>query len=139
MQNGREGVDSLFVTPLALQKVRLICGAVIGLIGAGCQALKQVDWDGRVGQYSYEQAVAELGRPTTEAKLAGGLRRVEWITNSGASAGRTLTGAGYRRATLGVLPLEPTEIHRLRDRYLRLTFDKAGGLAAWEHGTKTGD
>ena len=117
----------------------LVCAALLGLIGAGCQALQQVDWDGRIGQFSYEQAVAELGRPDGETKLAGGLRRVEWITNSGASAGRTLTGAGYRRATLGVLPLEPTEIHRLRDRYLRLTFDKAGRLVAWENGTKTGD
>jgi len=35
---------------------------VLGLIGAGCQALKQVDWDGRIGQFSYEQAVAVLGR-----------------------------------------------------------------------------
>ena len=117
----------------------LVCAALLGLIGAGCQALQQVDWDGRIGQFSYEQAVAELGRPDGETKLAGGLRRVEWITNSGASAGRTLTGAGYRRATLGVLPLEPTEIHRLRDRDLRLTFDRAGRLVAWENGTKTGD
>ena len=127
------------MTPMALHKAWLICGLALGLIGVGCQALQQVDWDQRVGQFSYEQAVAELGRPAGETKLESGLRRVEWITNSGASAGRSLVGVDYRRATLGVLPLEPTEIHRLRDRYLRLTFDKAGGLAAWEHGTKTGD
>ena len=117
----------------------LVCGALLGLIGAGCQALQQVDWDGRIGQFSYEQAVAELGQPPGETKLPGGMRRVEWITNSGASMGRALVGAGYQRRTMGVVPLEPTEIHRLRDRYLRLTFDRAGRMVAWQNGTKTGD
>jgi hypothetical protein len=50
-----------------------------------------------------------------------------------------LVGAGYQRRTMSVVPLDPTEIHRLRDRYLRLTFDKAGRLVASENGTKTGD
>ena len=139
MQTCRQEVDSLFVTPMAIHKAWLICGLSLGLIGVGCQALRQVDWDQRVGQFSYEQAVVELGRPAGEAKLAGGLRRVEWITNSGVSGGRSLVGVGYRRSTLGVLPLEPTEIHRLRDRYLRLSFDKTGQLVAWESGTKTGN
>jgi len=40
---------------------------------------------------------------------------------------------------MSVVPMDPTEIHRLRDRFLRLTFDKAGRLVAWENGTKTGD
>ena len=117
----------------------LVCAALLGLIGAGCQALQQVDWDGRIGQFSYEQAVAELGRPDGETKLPGGMRRVEWITNSGSSMGRALVGAGTQRRSMSVVPLEPTEIHRLRDRFLRLTFDRAGRLIAWENGTKTGN
>ena len=126
------------VTLLAPHSVRLVCAALLGLIGAGCQTLQQVDWDGRIGEFSYGQAVSELGRPAGEVKLPGGMRRVEWITNSGASAGRALAGAGYQQRPLGVVSLEPTEIHRLRDRFLRLTFDRAGRLAAWENGTKTG-
>ena len=117
----------------------LVCGALLGLIGAGCQALQQVDWDGRIGQFSYEQAVAELGQPTGETKLPGGMRRAEWITNTGSSMGRALVGAGTQRGTTGVVPLDPTEIYRLRDRYLRLTFDQSGQLVASENGTKTGD
>ena len=50
-----------------------------------------------------------------------------------------LVGAGYQRWTMSVVPMDPTEIYRLRDRFLRLTFDKAGRLVAWEIGTKTGD
>ena len=81
----------------------------------------------------------ELGRPVEETELSGGMRRAEWITNSGMSVGRALAGAGYQRRTMAVVPLEPTEIHRLRDRYLQLIFDKAGRLVAWKNGTKTGD
>ncbi|MCH2383123.1 MAG: hypothetical protein MK290_10465 [Pedosphaera sp.] len=127
------------MTPKAPHSAGLVCAALLGLFGAGCQALQQVDWDGRIGQFSYEQAVAELGRPVEETELSGGMRRAEWITNSGVSTGRALVGAGYQRRTMGVVPLEPTEIHRLRDRYLRLTFDRAGRMVAWENGTKTGD
>ena len=127
------------MAPKAPHSAGLVCAAVLGLVGAGCQALQQVDWDGRIGQFSYEQAVAELGRPVEETELSGGMRRTEWISNSGISMGRALAGAGYQRRTTSVVPLEPTEIHRLRDRYLRLTFDKAGRLVAWENGTKTGD
>ena len=112
---------------------------LLGLVGAGCQTMQQVDWEGRIGQFTYEQAVAELGQPTGETKLPGGMRRAEWITNTGISTGRVLVGAGYQRRTMSVVPMDPTEIHRLRDRYLRLTFDKAGRLVASENGTKTGD
>ena len=127
------------MAPKVPHVARLICGVLFGLLWAGCQALQQVDWDGRIGRFSYEQAVAELGRPVEETKLSGGMRRAEWITNSGDSMGRALAGPGYNRRTWGLVPLEPTEIHRLRDRYLRLIFDKAGRLVAWENGTKTGD
>ena len=127
------------MTPKVTHLAGLFCAALLGLIGAGCQALQQVDWDGRIGQFSYEKAVAELGRPVEETELSGGMRRAEWITNSGISMGRALAGAGYQRRSMSVVPLEPTEIHRLRDRFLRLTFDKAGRLVAWENGTKTGD
>jgi len=50
-----------------------------------------------------------------------------------------LVGAGYQRRAMSVVPMDPTEIHRLLDRYLWLTFDKAGRLVACENGTKTGD
>jgi hypothetical protein len=50
-----------------------------------------------------------------------------------------LVGAGYQRRTMSVVLMDPTEIHWLRDRFLRLNFDKAVRLVASENGTKTGD
>ena len=127
------------MAPKVPHVARLICGVLFGLLGAGCQTFQQVDWDGRIGRFNYEQAVAELGRPVEETKLSGGMRRVEWITNSGVSMGRALVGPAYKRRSMSVVLLEPTEIKRLRDRYLWLTFDEAGRMVAWENGTKTGE
>ena len=127
------------MVPKVPHLTRLICGVLYGLLWAGCQALQQVDWDERIGRFDYEQGVVELGLPVEETKLSSGMRRVEWITNSGVSIGRALVGPGHKRRSMSVVPLEPTEIHRLRDRYLQLTFDKAGRLVAWKNGTKTGD
>ena len=101
--------------------------------------MQQVDWDGRIGRFNYEQAVAGMGWPVEETKLSGGMRWAEWITNSGGSMGRSLARPGNKRRSMSVVLLEPTEIHRLRDGYLRLTFDETGRLVAWENGTKTGD
>ena len=127
------------MAPKVPHVARLICGVLFGLLWAGCQALQHVDWAGRIGRFDYDQAVAELGWPVEEKKLSGGMRRVEWITNSGVSIGRALVGPGFIRGSMCVLALEPTKIHRLRDRYLQLTFDKAGRLVAWKNGTKTED
>ena len=115
----------------------LIFAVKLGLVG--CQSLQQVNWDGRIGRFNFEQAVAELGQPDSQKNIAGGMLRVEWIMNSGLSTGRSSVGAGYQSRTTNLVPLEPAEIHRLRDRYLRLTFDKAGQLVAWENGTKSGN
>ena len=127
------------MAPKVPHVARLICGVLFGMLWAGCQALQQVDWDGRIGRFDYEQAVAELGWPVEETKLSGGMRRVEWITNSGVSMGRALVGPAYKRRSMSVVLVEPTEIKRLRDRYLWLTFDEAGRMVAWENGTKTGE
>ena len=139
MQTAYQGVCCPFVAPKVPHVARLICGVLFGLLVAGCQALQQVDWDGRIGRFNYEQAVAGMGWPVEEIKLSDGMRRAEWITNSGVSMGRALAGPGYKRRSMSVVPLEPTEIYRLRERYLRLTFDEAGQLVAWENGTKTED
>ena len=113
--------------------------SLVGLLVAGCQALQQVDWDGRIRRFNYEQAMTEMGWPVEEIKLSDGMRRAEWIANSGVSMGRALARPGNKRRSMSVVLLEPTEIHRLRDRYLRPTFDETGRLVAWENGTKTGD
>ncbi|GIT77653.1 MAG: hypothetical protein Ct9H300mP32_0350 [Verrucomicrobiota bacterium] len=79
--------------------------------------------------------MAELGWPVEEKKLSGGMRRAEWITNSGVSIGRALVG-GLQTPLNERGAVEPTEIHRLRTRDLQLTFDKAGRWLPGKTGRK---
>jgi len=60
---------------------------------AGC-ATHRVDWDTRVGVYTYNQAVVELGPPDKQAKLTDGQTVAEWISrySSGGSVG---VGTGF--------------------------------------------
>lgn len=39
-----------------------------------------MDWAGRAGNYTFEQAVAELGPPDWQTKLTDGSRVADWLT-----------------------------------------------------------
>ena len=52
---------------------RLILWSAVLLLAAGC-ATTGVDWAVRVGNYTFDQAVVELGPPDKQAKLQDGLR-----------------------------------------------------------------
>ena len=95
---------------------------------AGCATPPPADWDSRVGHYTYDQAVAELGLPNRQAKLSDGKVVSKWFvqppaaphSNSGMSyygnhgfvAGQTI-GSG------------------INSQMLQLTFDANGTLIAW--------
>lgn len=49
------------------------------LLFAGC-ATNRVDWDSRVGVFTYDQAVKELGRPNKVEPLAKGRFTAQWIS-----------------------------------------------------------
>jgi len=103
--------------------------ALAALVFSGCSTTKKVDWDSRVGSFTYDQAIAELGPPDKQTKLSDGKTVADWITrrsggvsfgvgtgvygSHSAVGGGVSTGSGYQ------------------DRVLRLTFDPQGRLAAW--------
>ncbi len=96
----------------------------------GCATAK-IDWAGRVGHYTFDQAVVELGPPDKEAKLSDGARVADWLTQRGraviyGAAGGAYGGPGWTDyAPVGVGPATP-------DYFLRLNFDAAGQLTAWK-------
>ena len=57
----------------------ILAGVLCGLLVAGC-ASSSVNWDQRVGLYSWDDAVTELGLPDRVADLDGGVKAAEWIT-----------------------------------------------------------
>jgi len=50
------------------------------LVLAGCITAGKTQWAARVGHYTLEQAVLELGTPTKSALLLDGEIMVEWVT-----------------------------------------------------------
>lgn len=109
---------------------RLGLVAVLACWVAGCATTK-IDWNSRVGAYTFDQAVLELGPPDRSAELTDGTRVVEWLTSRGHSHGTFTTFSdpypfyfdGPRTHYYSSSPSP--------DHYLRLTFNPEGRLAAW--------
>jgi hypothetical protein len=104
--------------------------AFAGSLGAGCRSTPKVNWDSRVGNYTYDQAVQELGPPDKTATLSDGKKVADWVQRSrggglsfglgtGFSTGHTGVGVGQSIGT------------RSSDRVLRLTFDPENKLVSW--------
>ena len=102
---------------------------------AGCVTAPKIDWAARVGNYTYDQAVQEMGPPDKSAKLSNGTTVAEWQERSGEVV---VTPEPYF-APPGCYfgPLTPmyseTSIPPL---YLRLTFSPDGRLAQFKELTR---
>ncbi|MCL4177279.1 MAG: hypothetical protein KJ072_05990 [Verrucomicrobia bacterium] len=59
---------------------------VLVVLWTGCVSTK-IDWNSRLGIYTYDQAVVELGPPDKSATLSDGTRVAEWLTRSGSAGG----------------------------------------------------
>ncbi len=95
---------------------------------AGC-ATNHVDWDTRVGVFTYDQAVTELGPPDKQAKLTDNSTVAEWISrySTGGSVGLGTGFYGGGPVGVGVMGSTPT----YRESRLVLTFGTNHVLTAW--------
>jgi hypothetical protein len=109
---------------------RLALALLATLLFAGCVTQK-VDWQARVGQYTHDQAILDLGPPDKSAKLSDGTIVDEWLTQ----AGRTIVAPEPYFLGPGCYfgPAVPsyTETY-VPSYYLRLTFTPDGKLKAWK-------
>jgi hypothetical protein len=99
----------------------------IALLIAGC-ATYQATWDKRVGVFTYDQAVTELGPPDKQAKLTDGQTLAEWISRFN-NPGTTGVGNGFYGGTTGVGLMQTAPAYR--ESTLRLTFNTNHVLSAW--------
>jgi len=97
---------------------------------AGCATTQKIDWPARFGHYTYDQAVAEFGRPGEYAKSADGVTVADWMIDRGhvevPSNSRIATPGGFagpRMPTFGN-PYVP-------NYYMRLTFGPDGRLKGY--------
>ena len=91
---------------------------------AGC-ATNRVDWSSRIGKYTYDQAVEELGVPDRSATLTNGSTVAEWLRMRGATYGSFSRFPGSR--------LQTYDLNQMPDSYLRLVFGPDGRLVRQEN------
>lgn len=110
---------------------------MLAFLAGGCASgpkadIKGIDWGSRIGKYTYEQALAELGQPNVIGESSEGMI-AEWVLRrspnvsfgiglgTGSYGHHTSTGIGG-----GTMVSPPPS-----GEYLRLRFDKNNVLAEW--------
>ncbi|MFM8469770.1 MAG: hypothetical protein ACKODH_07355 [Limisphaerales bacterium] len=96
----------------------------LALLITACTTTPTIDWDARVGSYTFDGAVRDMGPPEKSANLADGTRVADWLVARGRNNpiyhsfpdGRVIRTEGVR---------DP-------DRLLRLTFAPDGRLKEWK-------
>jgi hypothetical protein len=103
--------------------------ALLLFVFAGC-ATPKIDWDSRVGNYTYDQALLEFGPPDKAAKTSNGILVAEWLTSRGYSGGYypSYFYGYYHYYYHPVQFYDPPS----PDRYMRMTFDADGILKSWK-------
>lgn len=123
-------MSKLWLKRLARCPLFALVAALVWL--TGCATMK-IDWAARVGNYTYDQAVLDLGPPDKQAKLQNGTVVAEWLTQRGFRYGfatPTYYGGPYGYCNA---PFYSTYTETYSPNYyLRLTFGPDGKLQAWE-------
>ena len=120
-------------------KLAAIFGGILFLspLLAGCKTTPSVDWSARVGNYTYDQAVVELGPPDKTAMLSTGEKVSEWIfgqrENNSITIGTGFFGGGYHRGIGMGMGVGQTIGGGYSDRVLRLTFGADNRLLSWSN------
>ena len=100
---------------------------LLAVVLAGCVTTPRINWAARVGNYTYDQAVAEFGPPDKTAKLSDGVTVAEWQERPAqiiVTPGPYFAPPGYYYG-----PFAPTYSEtRFPADYLRLTFAPDGRL-----------
>ena len=109
--------------------VRVLLAALAGLLLTGCASEPQVDWNSRVGSYTFDQAVVELGPPDRESTLTDGRKVAEWVVGRRSSGGMSI-GFGSYSGPVGV-GVTKSVGPGSQDKVLRLTFGDEGKLQSW--------
>ena len=100
-----------------------------GLLG-GC-ATRKIDWSARVGTYTFDQAVVEIGPPEKQAKLTDDTLVAEWLTRRGYR--QVYATGGFYGSPYGAMAYPPPVVDTYSpDYFLRLTFGPDGRLLTWK-------
>jgi hypothetical protein len=94
--------------------------------------IKEIDWGGRIGTYTYEEALTELGEPDVISQSSEGTI-AEWVLQRSPNVtfGFGFGGVGFGHHTSTGVGVGTTVSPPPSGEYLHLRFDKDGKLAEW--------
>jgi hypothetical protein len=107
-------------------KIFLLAATVILFVGCATQ---RTDWNARIGAFTFDQAVVELGPPDKQQKLTDGQTVVEWVSRSSSGSSVSI-GTGFYGYPGGVGVMQTTGPSYYESK-LRLTFTTNNVLAKW--------
>jgi hypothetical protein len=102
------------------------------LLLTGCVSPPKIDWKARIGIYTYDQAVAELGSPDKSTTVSDGTVVADWLTRRAQTVSAPepyLLPPGTYFGPDTPMPSETT----VPAQYLRLTFRPDGKLKSWRY------
>jgi hypothetical protein len=94
------------------------------LAGAGCETYGRADWKSRVGHYTYDDAVKELGPPEAKETTSDGTLVAQWVTSYGQAYGTSSFGGWRGRGRI--------DWNTSPNGYLQLQFGPDKQLATWK-------
>jgi hypothetical protein len=100
------------------------------LLNLSCTSKPRIDWDSRVGSYTFDQAVLDMGPPDRSTEISEGRKVADWVTDRTRSP-RVSFGLGSYGGGGGVGVGTGTGGNAV-EKVLRLTFDRDGNLLNWE-------
>jgi hypothetical protein len=111
---------------------------VLLLVGlAGC-ATHKIDWSARVGTYTFDQAILDMGAPAKQATLKDGTVVADWMVQRGYTETYYAPyfyppyyGFRHRYYYYGPMFGGPI-VSSSPDVFIRLTFDPEGKLKSWK-------
>jgi hypothetical protein len=101
------------------------------LVIAGCATSPATNWDRRVGNYTYELALADLGTPDYSTALSNGGLVADWVTREGHPGTLAFGAPPYSGPPSAWESPVPQTVPPTPNYHLRLTFDRDQRLVAW--------
>lgn len=112
----------------AVRKWFLVLTATLAV--AGC-ATQRINWQARVGNYTYDQAVREFGPPDRRDKLTDGTLIADWTVREGHNI---IVPQPYLAPPDGLGPAMPAYSSTyVPSYYMRLTFGPDGQLTDYKN------
>jgi hypothetical protein len=104
---------------------RWVLVGLICFLGVGCETYGKADWKSRVGHYSWDQAIEELGPPESEAKTSDGSRVASWVISRSRTYSTAIRGPMY-------WSWSGQDVTTTAESHLLLTFNAQSQLKAWK-------